>query len=494
MRRYHIAGCENDRDTSQTFANYFDRKVKRICKELDDNASHLPIDASERPCCSANIKLSSLKPATTTEIKQTVLKANNTSCDLDIWPTSFMKKFIDILSAPISLIINQSLKTGIVPQSFKTAIVIPTLKEPNLDPSCPSSYRPISNLSFLSKILEKIVYSRIESHLSANNLLSPSQSAYRKHHSTETSLLKVTNDILLSLDEGKSVLLVTLDVSAAFDTVNHSMLLRRYEREFGITGTTLNWMTSYLDNRVQAVQIGTSTSTPYSSENGFPQGSVLGGPKFSIHTTPLDSLVRGHGVEDQCYADDSNLYITLDMENTIESHEQLRKIENCLSDVSDWMLRNRLKVNAGKTKSILFSPRTRMPFADTTIKFDGSEIIASDKLKSLGVFIDKNMTLEKQVNYTVSSAWLQLRKISKVRNQLSCKVAETLVNTLVTSRLDYCNSLLCCLPAKLLKKLQKVQNASAKTVLLARKRSHVTPLLKRLHWLPIDLRCKYKVL
>ena len=404
--------------------------------------------------------------------------------------------FIKQLSEPISLIVNNSLKTGIVPKYFKTAIVIPTLKASDLDPYNPSSYRPISNLPFLSKVLERVVYSRLESHLTVNNLLSPSQSAYRKNYSTETSLLKVTNDILLALDKGKSVLLVTLDVSAAFDTVNHSMLLKRYKTDFGIVDVPLKWMASYLECRMQSVQIGSDLSRPYLSDSGFPQGSVLGGPKFSMHTTPLDALVRAHEVNDQCYADDSNLYITLDLKNPVEMHEQLTKIEDCLSDVSNWMLRNRLKVNSDKTKSILFSPsfRTRSVPPTASISFDGENIESSDVLKSLGVFLDPKLTLERQVNYMVSSAWYQLQKISKVRNQLSCKVAETLVNTLVTSKLDYCNSLLCCLPANLLNKLQKVQNASAKTVLLARKRSHVTPLLKYLHWLPVELRCKFKIL
>ena len=306
----------------------------------------------------------------------------------------------------------------------------------------------------------------------------------------------MTNDILLSLDKGKSVLLVTLDVSAAFDTFNHSMLLERYRTDFGMEGLALKWMASYLEGRMQSVQIGTSKSEPYLSESGFPQGSVLGRPKFSMHTTPLDALVRSHEVEDQCYADDSNLYVTLDLKDPIQTQDQLLRIEDCLSDVSNWMLRNRLKVNASKTTSILFTPTSRTlsvpPTAD--IVFDGSIITTSNVLKSLGVLLDPTMTMTKQVNSVVSSAWIQLRNISKTRNQLSRKVAETLVNTLVTSKLDYCNSLLCCLPAKLLNKLQKVQNASAKTVLLARKRSHVTPLLKQLHWLPVELLCKYKIL
>ena len=137
-------------------------------------------------------------------------------------------------------IINESLSSGMVPTSFKTATVKPLLKKPTLDPNNLKNYRPISNLPFLSKVLERIVLLQLKPHLSENNLLSTHQSAYRSNHSCETALLKVVNDILLALDDDNVSVLLLLDLSAAFDTIDHDILLTRLEKLFGLRGSVLN--------------------------------------------------------------------------------------------------------------------------------------------------------------------------------------------------------------------------------------------------------------
>ena len=175
-----------------------------------------------------------------------------------------------------------------MPGQFKKALVRPSLKKLSLDASVKLNHRPVSNLSFLSKLLEKAVYVQLDQHLTANKLLPTTQCAYRKFHSTETCLLKMSNDILSALDKGMSTLLVTLDISAAFDTVDHQMLLSRYESRFGISGVPLAWMTCYLKNRSQVVQVGDAYSAAKPVETGFRQGSVLGEPKYNMHSSPLD--------------------------------------------------------------------------------------------------------------------------------------------------------------------------------------------------------------
>ena len=173
--KLQLAGCENDTQTAQTFADYFKCKVKNICKELDNQASTLCPETTESVLqSSANIpKLQEFEWASTAEIEQIVLKSNNKSCDLDIWPANLVKTLICNLSSSIAIIVNKSLNSGIVPKFFKFALVIPGLKQSYLDPNSCVNYRPLSNLPFLSKVLEKVVYSRLERHLSANNLLSP---------------------------------------------------------------------------------------------------------------------------------------------------------------------------------------------------------------------------------------------------------------------------------------------------------------------------------
>ena len=382
-----------------------------------------------------------------------------------------------------------------MPKSFKRAIVVPVIKKPGLNRGELSNYRPISNLPYISKILERVVFSQLDQHLKEHSLLSPTQSAYRRFHSTETMLVKVADNILRALDRGKSVLLVALDVSAAFDTVEHQLLLKRFKDYFGLTDTALHWMASYLADRQQIVQIGSSQSDVQPVDSGFPQGSTLGGPKFTMYATPLHYLAELHDVEDHCYADDSNLFVSFDVSNLSDAVNAKSRMEACVADVKSWMLHNKLKLNSSKTEIILFQPPAvkcrNQPFATCV---DGIEMLPASSVKSLGVILDDTLKLVSHVNSVTSTAYFHLRKIAQKRSVFNRKVTETLVNALVLSCLDYCNSLLCHLPKKLLYKLQKVQNAAAKLIMLAGRRDHVTPLMRQLHWLPMNYRCKFKIL
>ena len=493
-----LPNCNNDADTASSFSKFFSHKVKEIQADLEEQAKLLPTASpiNADPTFAPQFKLLHFKPTDTEEVEQIVNKSNNKTCNLDPLPTAIFRKYVKQLSLPLSIIINKSLSSGTVPTNYKTAIVTPVLKKAYLDPHQASNYRPISNLQFTSKILEKVVYKRLEEHFTRNELMSENQSAYRRHHSTETALLKVTNDILAALDQGKSTLLVVLDISAAFDTVNRQMLLQRYRTDFGISGAALEWIASYLTDRKQMIKVGSSCTIPTLVDSGFPQGSVLGGFKFNAYTSPLDPLVRQHCVQDQCYADDSNLYVSFNLRNDSDTDISLTNLTNCMSHVKQWMVQNRLQLNASKTEAIFFQPPSRGGLSSRTVTllFDGHEIEFSKHIESLGVIIDDQLKLVRQVNAITKTAHFYLRKIKRVRNRLTQDIAETLVNTLITSRLDYCNALLCHLPKNTINKLQKVQNASAKVILQARKRAHVTPLLKRLHWLPISYRCQFKIL
>ena len=184
-------------------------------------------------------------------------------------------------------IIIDSLKSGVFPSSYKSAIVTPLLKKPSLDPNDLKYYQHVSNLTFMPNILEKLVVSQVMFQLNRHNLYSSFQSAYRPGHSTETALLKVVNDLLLAMDEGKLSVLVLLDISAAFDTFDYDILLHRLQHVFSIQGTVLSWFRSYLIKRFQIV----STQGTYSDQIelccGVPQGSVLGPILFILYTQPL---------------------------------------------------------------------------------------------------------------------------------------------------------------------------------------------------------------
>ena len=279
---------------------------------------------------SAFTKFPDISTETVTNI---IIKSSSKSCTLDPIPTCLLKSCLTVLATTITHIVNLSLSTGHVPRSLKTACVVPRLKKKSLDSEDLASYRPISNLPFLSKTLERVVAVELNNYLLGNNLFSSLQSAYRRHHSTETALLRVTNDFLMALDAGNEVLLVLLDYSAAFDTVNHAILLHRLEYRFGISGTVLNWLKSYLNDRSQYVTVKgcDSSSTPLC--HGVPQGSVLGPLLFTLYVSPIEDIIKLHGLDAMFYADDTQIYVVL---NPKEQAADLQKLEACANDLKSW--------------------------------------------------------------------------------------------------------------------------------------------------------------
>ncbi|KAL8623498.1 hypothetical protein ACOMHN_015706 [Nucella lapillus] len=211
-----------------------------------------------------------------TQVKETISKMSKKSCKLDPLPASLLFECLDELIPVITNVINTSLRTGSVPISFKHALVKTLIKKSNLDPNILNSYRPVSNLPFLSKVLERVVLSQLLAHLERHSLFEEFQSAYRKCHSTETALLRVVNYLLQSVDRGHVAILSLLDLSAAFDTLDHGTLMRRLSATFGCRGTVLDWFKCYLSDRTQSITVNGIESAASALSYGVPQGSVLG--------------------------------------------------------------------------------------------------------------------------------------------------------------------------------------------------------------------------
>ena len=239
------------------------------------------------------------------------------------------------------------MRNGELPASEKSAAITPIVKKSGLDPDCASNYRPISNLTFLLKLIERIVCQQLTAYLLANHLLVPEQSAYRQDHSTETAELKIASDVFDSADTGHVTLIKLLDLSAAFDTVDHGILLQRLEHSYGVGGTTLRWVRSFLSDRTQVVHFNGHLSTESLLTCGVPQGSISGSKFFNLYTADVVRIAQSFDVCIHCYADDLQLYVHCCAADFVAAVVRLLA---CIEAINEFMGSNRPKINPDKTK------------------------------------------------------------------------------------------------------------------------------------------------
>ncbi|KAK3518316.1 hypothetical protein QTP86_003620, partial [Hemibagrus guttatus] len=444
--------------TAEDFASFYTEKIERICQTF----TSLPTSPTSHNQHSATPSLTQLSTVAAEEMP-------------DLLPF-------------ITTVINGSLTSGHVPTAFKKARVIPILKKPALDPSDISNYRPASLLSFLSKNFECVVCNQLSDYLMQNNLHDPNQSGFKATHSTETALLAVTEKLHAARSAKLSSVLILLDLSAEFDTVNHKTLLSTL-RSLGICGTAWEWFASYLDGRSYQVTWKGLTSAPCRLSTGVPQGSVLGPLLFSLYTHSLDKVISSHGFSYHCYADDTQLIFSFPPSDTMAS----ARISACLADISSWMTAHQLKLNPSKTE-LLIIPGDPPPAQDLAISLSNSMISPTACACNLGVTMDNQLSFSSHVTNVTRSCQFLLYNIRRIRPFLSTQATQVLVQSLVISRLDYCNSLLAGLPLNAIRPLQMIQNAAARLVFNLPNFSHTTPLLRSLHWLPVAARIRFKTL
>ena len=392
------------------FSDFFVEKITKIRNSIPTVPRPLEADFPSNSCRLMNFNL-----VLEEDVLKLITSSRSKSCDLDPLPTELVKKAAHKLCPAITTIINKSLSSGVFPTGYKLALVTPLLKKPTLDPENLKNFRPVSNLAFLSKILEKVVAAQINQYLAENNLLEPYQSAYRQGHSTETALMRVQNDIICAIGEQRAVLFVMLDLSAAFDTVDHETLLEILQH-LGIGETVLDWFSSYLTNRQQRISVKQVTSDVKQLDCGVPQGSVIGPILFTIYTTSLGHMLREKCVSYHLYADDTQLWITFkpkDIDNAII------KIESCVESIHSWMCQHQLKMNSEKTEFLVNSSKRMSTILNNpSLKVGDQSVSPSSTAKNLGITIDSHASMKAHISAICRSSYIHIYNINKLKKYL----------------------------------------------------------------------------
>ena len=479
---------------AESFSDYFIEKINLIRQNIaraDVNRSpSFGTQLTTATCVFTDFQL------VDTDNMLSLIRSNKpTNSEADCLPTLILIRCGNTFAPVLAELTNMILISGEFPDSMKRAYIKPLLKKSGLDRNILKNYRPVSNLSFISKIVERVVAAQIKQYITDNNLYPEFQSAYRSGHSTESALLRVHNDIAVALDRGDDVILVLLDLSSAFDTIDQFELIKMLEVKFGIRGTVLKWMESYLTQRMQQVSVDGSVSSQTQLKYGVPQGSVLGPLLFILYTSPLCDIIKEHGIGFHLFADDTQLYLSFSRKSTPAYISAKAKMEECIDLVKCWMNRYMLKLNDEKTVILNIHSQTTpaQPPVLSGLRIGNSEIFPTSAARNIGVIFDDTLSMKNHIDAVCKSCFLQLRNLSKIRSFIPQRYLESLVHAFVTSRLDYGNALLCGTPAYQLQRLQRVQNVAARLVANCDRNTQSLQLLHDLHWLPVVERIRFKI-
>ena len=318
--------------------------------------------------------------------------------------------------------------------------------------------------------------------MTKDNLLDPNQSAYRQGHSTETLFMHVSDIALPNLDNSKCTALLMLDLSAAFDTLDHPILLHTLYHHFGVCSTALKWFQSFLSNRTQCVKIAESMSETRTLSYGAPQGSVLAGLLVTIFMTPLQHVINMHG----------NVTTKLKISITTRDQPDLDPLTKCIVDIRRLMNSYFLKLNEEKTELLVISkPQINMHLS---LSIGSASVLSAETIRNLGVYFDRNLTFDKHISHLVQVLSLQLRLLSTIRSKLTFETCMLFLHYYFFSRLDYCLAVLYGLPDTSINRLQRLMNRAARILTGHPFRQSITPVLNELGWLKVRNRCTLRLL
>ena len=482
---------ENPRSLADKFNNFFIEKIENIHNKLTTPNEH----SLQTPVINNNgvPPFSTFKPVSSDDVQKLITSRKIKTCPRDPIPAFILKSSFMYIMASLVFLVNISLSTGCM-QGLKDSVITPILKKAGLDPESLSNYRPVCSSLYVDKLIQGSVLSQLNEHMRSNSLHISQQSGYKSDHSCETVLLRILNDVLVSLDSGICSVLLLLDLSAAFDTVDHDILLSILRGEIGITGTVLAWFTSFLSGRTQSTKVGDSHSERRNMSYGVPQGSVLGPVLFNIYVRNFIRTLEQAGFTVHGYADDHQLIYTFRIE--FQYNAVCHFLPMGLDLISKWMSSHFLKLNAGKSQLLIFTPKNirDLMFIDKVYLEQNTFIPVSLEAINLGVKLDYALSFTPQINMIISQGYRQICNISQIRRYLTIDDLRTIVQALIVGKIDNCNSLLYGVSEYELSRLQKLQNSCARLIFGKKKFESVSELLTKLHWLPIKERIYFKIL
>ena len=414
-------------ELTDNFASFFQDKILQIRKRFH-GIPPFTTEPTEVP------KLTRFAPMTEGDVLKVISSLKSKSCELDAIPTTIFKTLMPTIIHLITNIVNISLGEGQFIRLWKTAMVRQLLKKLGLEIINPN-FRPVSNLTFLSKVIERCMLLQLSAHCNQYELQPDYQSAYRAHHSCETAILQLSNDILWGMESQSVISLVVIDLSAAFDTVDHDILLDILKCKFGIEGKALKWFDSYLRPHSFKVVIEGTYSEEQDLTISVPQGSCTGANIFNLYSAPLEEVVTP-SLKISRFVDDHSIRDSFKASNRKAELDSINTIQNCMINIKNWMDQVRLKMNPSNTEFIYFGhPRQLVKCTENTIQVAGDFILRSDVIRYLGVWMDTNLSFKHHTTKKCQAAMINFIRIRNICHLLDADCTESLCLSLCISHL-----------------------------------------------------------
>ena len=402
---------KTDDQLAEDFAEFFMNKIQTLRESLADHPLYRP-----KP---TNIpKFDTFKELREEDVKKLIIKMKTKLCELAILPTHTLKEMLKDLLPTITNIINISLTKGIFIDKWKNALFRPLLKKAGME-LISRSYHPVSNLSYLSKLVERAALDQMNNHCEQHKILPDYQSSYRANYSCEAVLVKLVNDVLWCYENQEAMQIVATDLSAAFDTVDYDLILSVLKKRTRINGNAFSWCESSLRPKTCHVNVGKAYSTKKNLTFSVPQGSCAGPWYYLVYASTLQGVVE-KPITINGFADDHTLKDKFKIRDVMDERRCKENLENYIVNIKNWMDANHVKINDDKTEYIIFAGNRMSKKVETqSISINGTYINKSECIQYLETWLDEHMTLQEHIKRKCRIAMVNLQHIHLIRQYLT---------------------------------------------------------------------------